>query len=107
MGLSMSYSSRKIVSPKTKYLYNKWRVATLACNIVGLMLFLFALGIGGLTDVLMVASCVVLWAGVLVARQFKTEQEGKPLHTMAFLSYWISVGLAVVLSVLAVITIVR
>ncbi len=103
----MSYSTRKIVSPRTKYLYNKWRLATLICNVVGLMVFLFALSMADLTKPLMVVSVAILWTGVFVARRFQTLQEGKPLAGMARISFWISALLALVLSVLTVITVVH
>ena len=102
----MPYSS-KSGTGQIRRLYNKWRLATLALNCLGLMLFLFALGLEDLTKPLLVVSVVVLWAGVVVSYLYLKSVTGKPMEGMAKFSYYISMALALVLSVLATITIIH
>ena len=90
-----------------KRVYNKWRLATLTLNIVGLMLFLFALGGDDLMKPLMAASVAVLWAGAVVSYLYLKRMMGRPIEGLARFTYYISMLLAIVLSVLATITIIH
>jgi hypothetical protein len=101
----MSYSKARKPSINMKKLYNKWRLAALTLNVAGLMTFFFALGMAGLTVPLMVASVLMLWAAVAVSYKYLMNEMGKPFEAMARLSNFISLILAILLSVLAVITI--
>lgn len=101
----MSYS--KVGKPRssTKKMYNPWRLASLGLNLAGLLMFIFAMGTEDLTVPLMVASVLMLWAAVAVSYRYLQNEIGKPFETMARLSNFISLILALVLSVLATITI--
>lgn len=100
----MSYSKAGKTTLNLKVIYNKWRLASLGLDLAGLVMFLFALGMEGLTVPLMVVAVVLLWAGVVVSHRYIKIEEGKPFETVAKVSYFISLILALVLSVLSVIT---
>ncbi|MDW5564266.1 MAG: hypothetical protein SA339_13710 [Methanomassiliicoccus sp.] len=100
----MSYSKGGKSAFNLKVIYNKWRMASLGLALAGLMTFLFALGMGGPTVLLMVLSLAFLWAGVVVAHRYVRIEEGKPFETVAKVSYFINLILALILSVLTAIT---
>jgi hypothetical protein len=100
----MSYSKAKKPSFNLKKIYNKWRLTALGLDLAGLITFFFALGIEGWMLPLMVASVVMLWAGVAVSYKYLRIEMGKPFETVARVSYVISLALALVLSVLSAIT---
>ncbi len=102
--MSMSYSKSGKSTLNLKIIYNKWRMASLGLALAGLVAFLFALGAGDLTSPLMVVAVALLWAGVVVSRKYLKIEEGKPFETVAKVSYTISLILALVLSVLTIIT---
>jgi uncharacterized membrane protein len=101
----MSYSKARKPTFNMKKIYNKWRLTALGLDLAGLITFFFALGLEGLTLPLMVASVVMLWASVVVSYNYMKIELGKPFEAVARFSYFISMALAVVLSVLSVITI--
>jgi hypothetical protein len=103
MGL-MSYSKARTPNLNLKKIYNKWRLASLGLDLAGLVTYFFALGIDGWTVPLMAASVILLWAGVVVSYKYLNMELGKPFETMARVSYFISLVLALVLSVLSTIT---
>ncbi len=100
----MSYSKAGKTTFNLKVIYNKWRMASLVLDLAGLVTFFFALGMEGLTVPLMVVALVLLWAGVVVSYKYVFIEKGKPFETVAKVSYTISLILALILSVLTVIT---
>lgn len=102
----MSFSNRRKATFDLKKIYNKWRMASLGLALGGLMLFMFAIGLPDLTLPLTVAAVVVLWVGVIVSHRYTRIEEGKPFEPVAKLSYFISLALALVISVLTAITLV-
>lgn len=100
----MSYSKAGKSTFNLKIIYNKWRMASLGLALAGLVTFFFALGMGGLTVPLMIAAVALLWAGVVVSYKYLKIEEGKPFETVAKVSYFINMILALVLSVLTMIT---
>ncbi len=101
----MSYSNARKPTFNMKKIYNKWRLTALGLDLAGLVTFFFALGLEGLTLPLMAASVLMLWAAVVVSYFYLKIEEGKPFEVVARLSLFISVALALVLSVLSTITI--
>jgi uncharacterized membrane protein YidH (DUF202 family) len=100
----MSYSKAGKSTFNLKVIYNKWRLASLGLDLAGLVTFFFALGMEDLTVPLMIVAMLLLWAGVVVSYKYVKIEEGKPFETVAKVSYTISLILALVLSVLTVIT---
>jgi 4-hydroxybenzoate polyprenyltransferase len=100
----MSYSKAGKSTLNLKVIYNKWRLASLGLDLAGLVTFFFALGMGGLTLPLMAVAVVFLWVGVVVSYKYVKIEEGKPFETVAKVSYFISMILALVLTVLTIIT---
>lgn len=103
----MSYSSMRKPKYNMKKIYNKWRLGSLGLDLAGLVLFFFALGMAAWRIPLLAISAVLLWAAVIVARKYVQIEKGKPFEAVAQISYFISVVLAIILSVLSVITIIN
>lgn len=101
----MSYSKASKSTFNLKKIYNKWRLASLGLALAGLVTFLFALGLPDLIVPLMVVAVVLLWVGVVVSYKYVKIEEGKPFETVAKVSYFINLILALVLSVLTAITV--
>jgi len=101
----MSFSKSGKPSLDLKVIYNKWRLLSLGLDLAGLVAFFFALGMGDLTVPLMIVAVVLLWGGVAASREYIKAERGKPFETAAKMSYFISLIIALVLTVLAVITI--
>jgi hypothetical protein len=101
----MSFSKSAKPSLDLKVIYRKWRLLSLGLDLAGLVAFFFALGIGGLTVPLMIVSVILLWAGVAASRKYLIVERGRPFEIAAKMSYFISLVIALVLSVLAVITV--
>lgn len=101
----MSYSKASKSTFNLKKIYNKWRLASLGLALAGLVIFLFALGLPDLIVPLMVVAVVLLWVGVVVSYKYVKIEEGKPFETVAKVSYFINLILALVLSVLTAITV--
>jgi hypothetical protein len=102
----MSYSNRRKPAFELKKVYNPWRLASLGLALGGLVTFLFALGLGDLTRPLMVLAVVILWVGVAVSYKYLKKEDGRPFEPAAKLSYFTSMILALVLSVLTAITLI-
>jgi hypothetical protein len=100
----MSYSKSGKPTFDLKLIYNKWRLLSLGLDLAGLVIFFFALGMEGLTIPLMIVAAGLLWTGVAVSYKYVKIEEGKPFETVAKVSYIISMILALVLTVLTVIT---
>ncbi len=100
----MSYSKARKPSFNMKKIYNMWRMTALGLDLAGLITFFFALGLEEFTIPLMAASVLMLWAAVAVSYKYVKIELGKPFEAVARFSYFISLGLALVLSVLTAIT---
>jgi hypothetical protein len=100
----MSFSNRRKPTYDLKKIYNPWRLASLGLAFGGLVTFLFALGLSDLNGPLMVLAVVILWVGVAVSYKYVKIEEGRPFEPVAKVSYFISLILALVLSVLTAIT---
>ncbi len=103
----MSFSNREMSHAGLKRVYNKWRMAALLLNFAGLLCFLMALERTDMTKPLMVVAVIMLWVAVLVSRRYYRSEQGKSFEPVAKYSYYISMFLALIISVLAVISIVR
>ncbi len=103
----MSFSNRGVSNSALKRVYNVWRMAALFLNFGGLLFFLLALDMTDITKPLMVLSVALLWLAVVVSSKYVKMEQGKTFEPVAKYSYYISLFLALVISVLAVITIVR
>ncbi len=103
----MSFSNRGVSNSALKRVYNVWRMAALFLNFGGLLSFLLALEMTDNTKPLMVLSVVLLWLAVVVSHKYVKVEQGKTFEPVAKYSYYISLFLALVITVLAVITIIR
>ena len=100
----MSFSKSAKPSLDLKVIYRKWRLLPgpgprwAGC-------VLLRVGDRGLTVPLMIVSVILLWAGVAASRKYLIVERGRPFEIAAKMSYFISLVIALVLSVLAVITV--
>ncbi|WP_019178179.1 hypothetical protein [Methanomassiliicoccus luminyensis] len=86
--------------------YNKTRLAVLACNNLGLILFLFGLSLSDYAPPLYIASMVILWAGAALSYKNYRLARGHGVEIAARLSGYVSVAEAAVLTVLAVLSLI-
>lgn len=103
---TMSFSNRRN-DPVVRRIYNKWRMVALCLSLGGLVTFLFSLDLVDITKPLMALSVIMLWGAVLASHKYVKMEEGRSLETAAKISYNVSLLLALVISVLVVITLIR
>ena len=99
----MSYSVNK--KKHNQIMYNKWRMSSVFMNVIGLMLFMFGIGFEENRIPFMAASVIVLWIAFAITYLYFKKNEGTPLEALSRISYILSAFLAVIVTVLVVITI--
>ena len=100
----MSYSTKKR-SVHSQVMYNKWRMSSVFLHVIGLMLFMFAIGFEDNRLIYMAASIIVLWIAFAVTYIYFNRNKGTPLEALSKISYVISLFLAVMVTVMVVISI--
>ncbi|WP_400208774.1 hypothetical protein [Candidatus Methanomassiliicoccus intestinalis] len=98
----MSYSTKR--PQRNQIMYNKWRMGSVFLNVIGLMLFMFGIGFEENRLLYMVGSVIILWLAFAVTYIYFNRNKGTPLEALARISYVISLFLAVIITVLVLIS---